>query len=380
MIVNREDGIMKERLFSIDAVRGWVMVFMALDHAMLFCYHHIVAEGYQGIRPLLMPDALHYITRFITHYCAPTFIFLAGLSIALYAGRRSPQLSNTQITTKLVTRGLLLIILQLVIVNWIWGFGLEQQRIYGYGLVYFGVLACIGSGIIIFAFAHRLPLPALATGSMLLLLVIPFLLRWFPLVPGSDHVLLEIFLQPNNEGWLFVNYPVLPWLGVMGIGCACGLWIIENPGRVTRLFLIMGVVLLSAWVIVRLGGGYGNLVPYQGEGWRDFMLMSKYPPSLAFLLWNLGGMSLALAAHSHFKKHLTGTQFFKMIVLFGQVPLFFYVIHLYIYKWLSYIPILRGSLTMGYLAWVLGLLAMIPLCYGFRSVKKDHPRSILQYI
>ncbi|MBU7033182.1 MAG: DUF1624 domain-containing protein, partial [Theionarchaea archaeon] len=211
---------MNGRLFSIDAVRGWVMIFMALDHAMLFSYHHILAEGYQGIRPSVMPDVLHYLTRFITHYCAPTFIFLAGLSIILFADRRSSRLSSTQITTKLVTRGLLLILLQLVIVNWIWGFGLEQQRVYGYGLVYFGILACIGSGIIIFAFSHRLSPPTLFISSILLLLVVPFLLTLFPLVPGGDNILLEILLQPNTTGWLFVNYPIIPWLGVMGLGCA----------------------------------------------------------------------------------------------------------------------------------------------------------------
>lgn len=371
---------MNGRLFSIDAVRGWVMIFMALDHAMLFSYHHILAEGYQGIRPSVMPDVLHYLTRFITHYCAPTFIFLAGLSIILFADRRSSRLSSTQITTKLVTRGLLLILLQLVIVNWIWGFGLEQQRVYGYGLVYFGILACIGSGIIIFAFSHRLSPPTLFISSILLLLVVPFLLTLFPLVPGGDNILLEILLQPNTTGWLFVNYPIIPWLGVMGLGCACGLWIREHPDEITRLFLIMGVVLLGLWLIVRTGGGYGNLVLYEGGGWRDFMLMSKYPPSLAFLLWNLGGMSLIISAHTHLKNHLYGTHLFRVIVLFGQVPLFFYVIHLYIYKWLSFMPFMRGTLSMGYVAWMVGLMVMIPLCYGFRIIKKKHPGSILQYI
>ena len=81
---------MKKRLFAIDAVRGWVMIFMALDHAVLFTYFHIFAEGYQGRRPDPMPETLHYLTRFITHYCAPTFIFLAGLGVALYTlSRRS---------------------------------------------------------------------------------------------------------------------------------------------------------------------------------------------------------------------------------------------------------------------------------------------------
>ena len=87
-------GNMKNRLFAIDAVRGWVMIFMALDHAMYFCYVHISAEGFQGIRPEPMPDIAHYLTRFITHYCAPTFIFLAGLSVSLYTLSRRSHLSE----------------------------------------------------------------------------------------------------------------------------------------------------------------------------------------------------------------------------------------------------------------------------------------------
>ncbi|HDN81707.1 MAG TPA: DUF1624 domain-containing protein, partial [Methanomicrobia archaeon] len=100
---------MKNRLFAIDAVRGWVMIFMALDHAMYFCYVHISAEGFQGIRPEPMPDIAHYLTRFITHYCAPTFIFLAGLSVSLYTLSRRSHLSEGTITKKLLTRGFFLI-------------------------------------------------------------------------------------------------------------------------------------------------------------------------------------------------------------------------------------------------------------------------------
>jgi uncharacterized membrane protein len=367
----------KKRLFAIDAVRGWVMIFMALDHAMYFSYVHIFAEGYKGLRPDPMPDAVHYLTRFITHYCAPTFIFLAGLSVALYTlSRRERGLSEGQITRKLLTRGLLLIALQLTIVNWIWGFGLSS----GWSLVYFGVLACIGSGLIVLAFARRLPVPLLASGSILLLLLVPILLGAFPLAPGADHPLLEIALQPNSEDWLAVNYPILPWLGVMGLGCACGYWIGSAPRRTTKFFLSMGVLLLSLWVLVRIVGGYGNLTPYQGGDWRDFLLMSKYPPSLTFLMWNLGGMALAIAGHNYFEKTLRSNRLWGVVTLFGGTALFFYVVHLLLCKLLSLIPPLHGSLTAGYLAWLVGLGIMIPLCVGYRALKRRYPQSVLQYV
>jgi uncharacterized membrane protein len=367
----------KRRVFAIDAVRGWVMIFMALDHAMAFSYFHIFAEGFQRLRPQPMPDTLHYVTRFITHYCAPTFVFLAGLSVALYTlSRRSRGLSESQITLKLVTRGLLLIGLQLLVVNWIWGLGLPP----GWIQVYFGVLACIGSGLIILAFARRLPAPLLAAGSILLLLVVPLLLTAFPLRVGGDQPFLETVLQPNLEGWVSVRYPILPWLGVMGLGCASGFWMGTKSERMARFFLFLGLSLLAGWLVVRLAGGYGNLTPYEGGDWRDFLLMSKYPPSLAFLMWNLGGMAIAIAAHQYLQKRLPARRFWEVITLFGQTPLFFYVVHLLVYKLLGLMPFLRGSLAAGYLAWLVGLAVMIPLCAAFRSVRRKYPQSVLQYV
>jgi len=369
--------MMKKRLFAIDAVRGWVMIFMALDHAVLFTYYHISAEGFQGRLPDPMPDALHYLTRFITHYCAPTFIFLAGLGVALYTlSRRSQGLSEGEITRKLVTRGLLLVALQLTIINFIWGFGISS----GAAVTYFGVLSCIGLGMVILAFARRLPLPILGGGSLLMLLVMPAALSATMVSPGAERPLLEILMQPSDKGWLAVNYPILPWLGVMGLGCACGYWIADRPVRISRFFLLLGAAMLAAWLPLRFAGGYGNLTPYLGGDWRHFLLMSKYPPSLAFLLWTLGAMSLAIAVHNHLEKSMSATRLFGVVSLFGKTPLFFYVVHLQLYKSLSLIPLLRGNLALSYLTWLIGLAAVFPLCVGFRSLRQRYPGSVLQYV
>ncbi len=353
------------------------MILMALDHAMAFSYFHIWAEGFQGTRPSPLPDVVHYLTRFVTHWCAPTFVFLAGLSVALYTlSRRSQGLTEGQITRKLVTRGLLLIALQLTVVNLTWGFGVSE----GWNLVYFGVLACIGSGLVVLAFTRRLPVPLLTGGSVLLLLLMPFALRALPLPSGADHPLLEILLQPDKDGWLAVNYPVLPWLGVMGLGCGLGFLVGVRPERTTRLFLFLGALLLGLWLPVRLLGGYGNLTPYQGGDWRDLMLMSKYPPSLVFLMWTLGGMALTVAVHHLLADRLRPTRFWSLVTLFGQVPLFFYVVHLVLYRALGFLPFLRGSLAAGYLAWLVGLAVVAPLCCGYRALKRRYPQSLLQYV
>jgi uncharacterized membrane protein len=366
-----------KRLFAIDAARGWVMILMALDHAVLFTYYHISAEGFQGRLPDPMPDVLHYLTRFITHYCAPTFIFLAGIGVALYTlSRRSRGLGEGEITRKLVTRGLLLVALQVTIINFIWGFGISS----GAALTYFGVLSCIGVGMVILAFARRLPLPILGGGSLLMLLVMPAALSATMVSPGAERPLLEILMQPSDKGWLAVNYPVLPWLGVMGFGCACGYWIADRPGRMSRSFLFLGAAMLAAWLPLRFAGGYGNLTPYLGGDWRHFLLMSKYPPSLTFLLWTLGGMSLAVAVHNYLEKRLSATRLFGVVSLFGKTPLFFYVVHLQLYKSLSLIPLLRGNLALSYLTWLIGLAVLFPLCAGFLSLKQRYPSSVLQYV
>ncbi|MBU7018404.1 MAG: DUF1624 domain-containing protein [Theionarchaea archaeon] len=359
------------RIFAIDAVRGWVMIFMALDHAMYFCYIHIFAEGFQSMRPDPLPDVFHYLTRFITHYCAPTFIFLAGFSIILYSMSRRDSLTENQITQKLITRGILLIILQFTIENFCWGYTP------GVMMVYFGVLACIGADMIILAYGRRLPVTVLTIVSVLLLTGTPLLLKSFPLTNADSF--LEILLQPNSEGWLRVLYPVLPWLGVMGLGCSCGLWVKNRPEKLTRFFLLLGTLMLVLWFLLRLGNSYGNLTMYQGGGLRDFMLMSKYPPSIVFLLWNLGGMSIAIGALSYVGPQVPFKKFWNVVTLFGQTPLFFYVIHLCLYKTLSLIP-WGGTLMGGYIAWLVGLVIMYPLCRSYLSLKKKYPESVLQYI
>ena len=364
-----------KRLFAFDAVRGWVMILMALDHAVLFCYRFISAEGFQGSSPHPVPDIPHFLTRFVSHYCAPSFFFLAGLSVAFYSLRRAKFLNEHQITQKLLKRGIFLIVLQLVVVNFAWGYNpLSNSR-----LIYFGVLSCIGSGLAILAFARRLPWLALAFASLFLLLLIPFLLSTFPLT-DTEKPFLEIALQPNSAGRIRVWYPILPWIGVMGFGCACGQCVATDTQKIAKFFLLLSLLLLLGWLALRLGRGYGNYTPYRGGDWRDFMLMCKYPPSPVFLMWTLGGMSIAIAVHNYFKNKLTVKPFWKLVTLFGQTPLFFYVVHLYLYKSFNLMPFLNGSLARAYVAWLIGLAIMIPLCVCYRSLKKRYPHSMLQYI
>jgi len=214
----------------------------------------------------------------------------------------------------------------------------------------------------------------------LLLLAVPVLLTWFPLVPGADRPLVEVLLQPNWADWLWVPYPVLPWLGVIGLGHACGKWISTRPETGTKLFLTVGLLSLLVWLVIRLTGSYGTLSPYEGGDWRDFLLISKYPPGLDFVAWSLAWIALAVVFYDYLSRAGQFGAGSRTLVLIGQVPLFFYLVHLQIYQVLSRVPFLKGSLLQGYLACLVGLALLIPLCASYRALKARYPNSLLQYL
>jgi uncharacterized membrane protein len=202
------------------------------------------------------------------------------------------------------------------------------------------------------------------------------------------HYMRVILHEPNFEmrPWMGL-YPIFPWLGVMGLGWTFGLTIsgysneqikgLEMPLR------RIGYASIITFFIVRLVNGYGNLLPRQGWSLVDWLYVSKYPPSQAFLLWSLGGMCLFMAYalkqqdNADFDEGITG-----ILNQFGRVPLFFYLTHLWLYRLrlpnspgLFYMPL---TPTLGF--WVLGLGILYQLCKRYEVLKRMHPGSILQYI
>jgi uncharacterized membrane protein len=373
---------MKKRLPFIDFARGLVMILMAWDHASYFWNPLRRAnEGLMGMRPAF-PNLGQFLLRFITHYAAPTFVFLAGTALALSTARRLERgESQASISLHLIIRGVVLLLFELVLVST--AFELPH--------LYFGVIACIGLSLILFSLIRRLPPVIILIASAALIVAAPLLsFDWIPYganAPGW-HYLRVILAEARWDLEPYVGlYPLIPWIGVMGIGWWFGVFLgRRDEASIKRLalpLLLAGLTLIGLWFVVRLVNGYGNLLPRKGTTLEGWLYMSKYPPSLAFLLWSLGGMCLFLALgivlqdRPGFTKGVMG-----VVIDFGQVPLFFYLVHLWLYR-LSFLllsgVIKRGTVT-ALAIYVIGLGLLWALCVQYGRLKGQHPRSVLQYV
>ena len=319
------------RLASIDMLRGLVIVLMALDHTRDF-----FGAALFDPEDLAKTTPLWFATRWITHLCASTFVLLAGTS-AYLRGTKSgiPSLSRY-----LVTRGLLLLVLEATWISFSWQFG--------YNVTILQVLWALGMGMIFLAGLAWLPLPAVAVIAALLIL---------------PHNLLDS-IQSNHPLWLawhqrgfwpvagnygvYLAYPLMPWLGLIAAGYALGPVFQWEPARRQRFLLVAGAVLLMVFVALRSGNFYGDPDPWspQGRGfvWDfiSFIRVHKYPPSLLYLCVTIG---IALPLLAWFER----LRPVPMLMLFGGTPMFFYVIHIAMIHFLSgpYYMLRYGALPQG---------------------------------
>ncbi|MCW4051156.1 MAG: heparan-alpha-glucosaminide N-acetyltransferase domain-containing protein [Candidatus Bathyarchaeota archaeon] len=377
--------IRTSRLEFIDFARGIVMAIMAWDHVSGFWNElHHGGEGILGRAPPFA-DTLWFLLRFVSHYCAPSFIFLAGTVLALSAAKRlSRGESEANMTVHMIKRGLVLLFLEAAFVS----------PAFTLPWTYFGVIACIGVSLIIFSVARKLPTKIILALSLIIVLNHSFLsLDFIPTRPNWGWYLRTILHEPNFERWpYFALYPIIPWVGVMGIGWSFGNYLSgKDLNEVKKLkvpIAISGVISIVTFFIVRWLNGYGNLLARRGSSLVDWLYVSKYPPSVAFLLWSLGGMCLFLALGLHlqdkewFHKGVTGA-----ILVFGRNPLFFYLTHLWLYRarWPDFAPGVGAPpffLELGetLLFWVVGLVVLWQLCLRYEKLKRKYPKPILQYI
>ncbi len=398
------------RLREIDMLRGLVIVLMALDH----CRDYFFASGGFGGGNPLDPTTTTpwlYITRWITHLCAPTFVFLAGVSAYLQfaKGKTIPSLSMF-----LLTRGLWLIVLEVTVLSFGWSFGfpypLFLQVIWAIGwtmlalaaLVWLPRKVVLAIGIAIIA-GHNLldPINAQQLG--------PYALLWTFLHDGGP-----IFVGGTPIG-LFA-YPILPWIGVIAFGYGMGAVFTEAPKKRDRTIFTLGLIMLALFFALRFFGLYGDPNFATGpEGvwrdWRDqtdftsaimvFFDVQKYPPSLQFVLVTLGIVFTLWPLLTRLRGPVAS--FFNT---FGAAPLFFYVSHVYLvhalaiaanaaagrdvtgmfnYMLNSFIhPELQQDLGFPlwgvYIAWIVVLALLYPLCRWWQSVKAKRRDWWLSYL
>jgi len=373
------------RFTFLDFARGIVMIIMAWDHVSGFWnqYHH-GGEGIFGQAPPFI-NTTWFLLRFVSHLCAPTFIFLAGTVLAISTIRRLRKgESEKKVSLHLIKRGIVLLFLEAAIVS----------PAFSLPWTYFGVIACIGVCLIIFSIARKLPTSVILVAGIFILLNHSFLnLSFIPTGPNWGWYLRVIIHEPNFERWPYFGlYPIIPWIGVISIGWAFGNFLEpktqEDIRKIKNPLLITGAILIISFFAVRYLNGYGNLLLRRGNTLIDWLYVSKYPPSLAFLLWSLGGMCFLLGAGIFLEnKSLTKNVIISGVLTIGRNPLFFYIVHLWLYRarWPDFAPTnlvppfyLRLPKTL--LFWGIGIVILWYLCKEYEKIKRKYPKPILQYI
>lgn len=361
----RLPGRESARLPAIDAVRGIVMVVMTLDHSSsAFNHGRLMADGLATFRPDMVFDPLQFAIRWVTHLCAPSFVLLAGASLALSVTRRQRSgIEGSRIDRDILIRGALLIALDLVWMGWIWRLGLPLQL---------GVLYAIGVSMIGLIALRRLP--AAVVGGLGL-----------AVIAGGDALIAQIdptaalataTMVPGQVGSIFFLYSFLPWTGIMLIGWAVGMRL-AGPGMRVRDWLVLAAIALVTFAVVRGANGYGNAgMPRRDGSWIEWLHVSKYPPSLAYTGLELGIAFALLAAVWRWARP------WKPLVVLGQTALFYYLIHAHVLK--------GGALVLGVYrtegiaatlaGWLVMVVALYPACHWYLAAKRRHPASVLRFL
>ncbi len=379
-----------KRIQSIDFLRGIIMVIMALDHTR--DYFHVAAFTGNPLDPATTYPAL-FFTRWVTHFCAPTFVFLSGLSAWLQAQRKTKK----ELRLFLITRGL-----------WLIFFDLTIMTLIVTGDIYFSVfiletLWSIAAGMIILGLLINLPFRAILAIGLIIFFghnLIDFAERarttpvpvWWNLLhqPG--------FISLGKNHSLFIFYPFLPWAGLTLLGYCCGKFFTEYEFEQRRKILIrIGIAAIVFFFALRAINVYGDPVPWQTQKtglatFFSFMNVQKYPPSLLFLFATVGPVLILLGLIKN-----NDSRFQKVISVYGRVPLFYFAVHfliLHIAEIIVYF--LRGhtvaeglqgapgvpfkfimpgegySLLTVYGIWVLIVLLMYPISKWYDNYKTMH--------
>jgi len=384
--------IKTNRIQSIDLLRGLVMVIMALDHVRDYTYHgylFIDATNLDTTTPLL------FFTRWITHFCAPVFVFLAGTSAFLYGQNKS---SKKQLSKFLFTRGIWLIFIELTVVNLAWTFDVSLS------LHIFQVIWAIGICMLFLSALIYLPKKLLIFIGLLLIAGHNSLDSI--LFQGNDvSSILWYFAHQSsaavfNQGqtMLFIAYPILPWLGLMILGYCFGTIYKSgfNPQVRKKWLLYLGLSSIILFIVIRYINVYGDLLPWAVQKnnlytFLSFINTTKYPPSLVYILMTIGPSLLFLRAIEGIKNKLTDS-----LVVIGRVPFFYYIIHLYIIHVIGIIGLMIQGIdwkefiltpqrfNSGYLSaygfdlwvtyavWIVVVLLLYPICKRYMIYKANN--------
>jgi uncharacterized membrane protein len=389
------------RLTSIDILRGLVVVIMALDH--------VRDQFHLGSSQDPMNDpsigVAVFATRWVTHFCAPVFVCLAGVSAGLMTGRRDP----ASLGAFLLRRGLWILAVEWFVIATALTFapfGLPETG--GRVLVVLQTLWAIGGSMVVLSAAQFLGRPAclalgvaIVVGHNLLDPVWPMVMNPFEQGPPfwvALHTQLSFVVGPY---FVLVAYPLLPWVGVMLLGFGASAVFQLEPAVRTRRLTLAGLAAIAAFLVMRASHGYGDPNPWmvQAAGTLstilDFMNVSKYPPSLLFVLATLGPATV-FCAYADRLPPAVG----NVLVTYGRAPFAFYVAHFYVIHVLSVgLGVLQGfqasqmltimlffpkgygvSLPIVYVIWIAVVVSLYPLCRWVSDVKARRMDWWLSYL
>ena len=391
-----------ERNTAVDALRGLVMIVMALDHTRDFFSFAAMSFSPEDLTRTTVPL---FLTRWITHFCAPTFFFTTGMG--LFFWRERGHTENQ--TAFVIKRGLWLVVLDLAALRFAMNFSLTI------GPVFLNILWALGWSMVALGFLFRLPFRVLAAGSLLVIVLHNLADSITAGSLGAAGPLWNILHQPGPIAFgpvtVFVLYPLVPWVAVMAAGFCFGpVMKLDAEGR--RAWMVrVGVGMVLAFVALRAINKYGDPAPwtsdFPGKTCLSFLRCTKYPPSLDYLLMTLGPAVLVLAGFDRISFSSSGQGGKNPLLVFGRVPLFFFLLHFLLIHLLTIpfayfrygkvafllnlLPTLGGpgdaypadfgySLGVVYAVWIVVLLIMYPLCLWYSRLKHRRRDWWLSYL
>jgi uncharacterized membrane protein len=387
----------KKRITSIDLLRGLVMIIMALDHTRDF--FHITAHT-QDPTDLAITTPILFFTRWITHFCAPVFVFLAGTSAFLYGHRMQNKL---QLSKFLLSRGLWLILLEVTIINF--GFWFDVT----FSFTVLQVIWAIGISMICLAGFIHLPFRFLLGVGLLIVFGHNLLDGISPPTGTFAAVLFSILHQPaphplDASHTIMVMYPVLPWIGLILVGYCFGYLYRPDFDESFRkkILLQVGLGCIVLFIILRAINFYGDPTPWSTQNTFTYSLLSflnttKYPPSLLYLLMTIGPALLFLRFIEGKKGELL-----KVFDVFGRVPLFYYILHFYTIHTFALLAALTAGYTWSdfqftrtfgglpegfgyglgrvYLVWICVVAILYPICKRYNRFKSKSTSVWVSYL
>lgn len=382
--------IIKNRITSIDFLRGTIMIIMALDHVRDYLYS---GSFYYDPLDLTKTSGILFFTRWITHFCAPIFMLLAGTSASLIGQKKTKK----ELSVFLIKRGLWLIFLEMFVVNLGWNFNIT------FPMFFFITIWALGLSMIILAALIHLP-KKLILGLSVVIILGHNLLDGVH-VQGSSLEAFGWSLLHDQQffTWhkeiLLVGYPIVPLMAVMSLGYCLGDWFSAgyDAGKRQRNLLIAGSSFIVVFIVLRYSNLYGDPVKWTTQKdafftFLSFIKVNKYPPSLLYVLLTVGSAFLFLSFTEKLKGGIV-----NVVSVYGRVPMFYYLIHIYVIHlvaiiasaftpgqdwkiWFLKQPIwfttnLKGygfSLPVAYLIWIAIVIAMYPLCKRYDAYKQTN--------